>query len=124
LCRICAFGGQRDLVRPGALDQPLASQRVPHILIFQARRVAAAHGGIAQVKVIAMGMGKGGDGGVALGRELGSIGNLRDGLQQGEGAQLKRIEFGGIDFGRHDGPDKEKRPGPYRPGRFLAKASI
>ena len=54
-------------------------------------------------RVVVMGMGKSGDGGVAIGRRLGRIGNLRDGLQQGQGAQLQRIELGGIGFGRHGG---------------------
>jgi len=51
--------------------------------------------------MVAMGMGKLGDDRVALGRRAGRTGNLRDRLQQGEGAQLQGIELGGIGFRRH-----------------------
>ena len=37
-----AGGGERDLVRPLCLDQPLAGERVPDIVIFQAGGIAGA----------------------------------------------------------------------------------
>ena len=94
-------GRQGDLVRPLALDQALAGKRAPHILVFQAGGVAGAHGRLAQVEVIAMGVREGGDGDIAIRRGAGGIGDFGDGLQQGQRLELQRIELGGIGFWRH-----------------------
>ena len=91
---------QRDLVGPFALDQAFAAKGVPNIFIFQAGGVAGGNGRIAQMKMIAMSVRKLGDGGVAFGRGIGGTGDLRNRLQQGEGAQLQGIELGRIGFGR------------------------
>src|SRR5437763_9104218 len=98
-----------------------------HILIFQPGGVAPHHRGVTKMKMIAMGVGKLGDGGVAFRRRIGGAWDLRNRLQQSEGAQLQGIELGWIDFGRHGTTWKHlkgKRPGPYSPGRFQAKRHL
>src|SRR5437763_10111240 len=55
-----------------------------HILIFQPGGVAPHHRGVTKMKMIAMGVGKLGDGGVAFRRRIGGTGDLRDRLRSEE----------------------------------------
>ena len=81
-------GRQGDLMWPFRLDQTLAGKGIPDILVFQTGGVAGAHHRVAQMKVIAMGVGEGRDGDIALGCGAGGVRNSGNGLEQGQGPEL------------------------------------
>src|SRR6185312_945728 len=113
-----ALAGQGDAMRPFRPRQALAAKRIPHRFIIKAGGVLAIDHGVAQMEMIAMGMGELGDRDFAFRRGHGRTGQPGDGLQQGQGLELQGIELGGIVFGRHGGPGKETA-GPYSPAALL-----
>ena len=102
-----SFRCQGDAVRPFCPDHAFAAEGVPNHLILKPGGVTAGDGEITQMEMIAMGVGKGGDGDIAFGRRRRGIRNLSDDLQQGQGLELQRVELGGIGFRGHGSYQKE-----------------
>ena len=93
---------QRDGIGPGGARQTFAYKRIPHHLVEESGRVLAADHCIAEMEVIGVGTRKASDGDFArFGALLRRVRKVSERLQNGEGAQLQRIELARVLSGHH-----------------------
>ena len=113
-------------MRPFGFYHAFAIERVPHRLVFQAGGVAARDGGIAQMKMIAMGMGELGDDDIAVRRRLEAPGMRAIACSRVSVRSCSGLSLAGLCLVGMRGPNeiKPKENGrTIQPGRLRQKQS-
>ena len=101
---LLAERGQDDRLGKLRNDEPLAFERGPHRRIVEAGRVACGDYRLAQMEMVAVGVGQLGDREATSRIPCGRLpGDARQLLQQGQSLQLQGVEIERVAFGKHRG---------------------